>query len=153
MALVAVVVLWVASGCGSGSSSGATSSESTTTAAPTTPLSKPEFARRANAICRNAAAQRREAQKEAIAKGEEVARSEEAKVAMEALVAPVGSMTEELAELGAPKGEEKQVEAIIAAFEAGIESLEANPVSSHAATAFARADKLAVEYGLTDCVI
>jgi hypothetical protein len=143
--LASLLIAVAGAGCGSGSSSTADSAS--------TPLSKAEFRKQAGAICENAQKERKEGQKEAVAKGEEAGSAEEAKVTTEALLAPVRTMTAELSELGAPKGQEKQVQAIVAAFEAGIASLEANPTSPQAASAFAKADKLAIEYGLTDCVI
>jgi hypothetical protein len=72
---------------------------------------------------------------------------------VEHLVAPVGTMAEELGGLGPPKGDEKQVAAIVKAFEAGVAKLEADPLASNAPSAFAKADELAAAYGLTDCVI
>jgi hypothetical protein len=126
----------VASGCGSGDSE---------------PLTKADFAKQANAICAKAEEERNKGSKELADK--EVASPEEAEVASEALLGPVSTMTEELGELGPPKGDEKQVEAIISAFEAGLAKLEAEPTSERSAFAFAKANELALDFGLTSCTI
>ena len=109
----------------------------------------PEFTAQANAICSHAEDERRQASTD-VGEGED---SGDAAAVTEALVAPVKTMTEELGELGPPKGDAKQVKAIIAAFEAGIATLEADPAGPESATAFAEADELATAYGLTSCVI
>lgn len=140
-ALAAAILACAIAGCGSSSK------------ADSPPLSKPAFAKQANAICHEAAAARKQGTKEAVSKAAEADESEEAEVLTEALLAPVKTMTEELGELGPPKHQEKQVEEIIAAFEGGIEELEANPESSHAPSAFAEANELAARYGLTECAI
>lgn len=85
--------------------------------------------------------------------GDEVDPSEEAEVVSEALVSPVQAMAEELGDLGVPNGDEKQVEAIVAAFEAGVAKVEADPVGSESGLSFAKANELALEYGLTDCTV
>lgn len=65
----------------------------------------------------------------------------------------IRTMTEEIGEIGFPKGDEAQVQAILAAFEAAIEEVEATPDPTTAAVAFAEADKLAENYGLVECTI
>ncbi|MGV1048670.1 MAG: hypothetical protein ACOYD4_09140 [Solirubrobacterales bacterium] len=129
----------IAAGCGSDSSTAAA-------------LKKPAFVQQANAICLEATDQRKQASKELVESGEEGG-SDEAAEGTEALLSPVREMTEELGELGAPKGDEKQVEDITAAFEAGIAKLEEEPTGPKSASAFAKANELAAAYGLTDCAI
>jgi len=116
------------------------------------PLKKSAFVEEANAICVEAEEERKQGTDDLV-DGDEVDPSEEAEVVSEALVSPVQTMAEELGDLGPPKGDEKQVEAIVAAFEAGIAKAEADPVGSESGLPFAKANELALEYGLTDCTI
>ena len=69
------------------------------------------------------------------------------------LLEPVEQMTEELADLGPPKGEAKEVAAIVAAFEAGTASVKAEPEGPKITSAYAEANKLAAAYGLSECAI
>jgi hypothetical protein len=133
---IAVIV----AGCGSGDSQSA-------------PLTKSAFVEQANGICKNATEERQQGTKEAVAKAAEADESDEAQVFTETLLAPVETMTEELGDLGPPKQQEKQVEAIIAAFEGGAEELEADPGFTKGSTAFSEANELAARYGLTECTI
>lgn len=116
------------------------------------PLNKPAFVEEASAICVEADEERQQGTDDLV-DGDEVDPSEEAEVVSDALVAPVQTMAEELGDLGPPKGDEKQVEAIVAAFEAGAAKAEADPVGSEAELPFAKANELALEYGLSDCTI
>lgn len=134
-----VTLVAVAAGCGSDSSTAAA-------------LKKPAFIQQANAICVEGTDERKQVTKDLAENGEDDG-SDEAAVATEALVSPVLNMTEELGDLGAPKGDEKQVEEIVEAFEAGIANLEADPGGPKSASAFAKANELAGEYGLTDCTV
>lgn len=116
------------------------------------PLKKPAFVEEANAICVEAEEERKQGTEDLV-NDDDVDPSEEAEVVSEALVAPVQTMTEELSDLGPPKGDEKQVEAIVAAFEAAVAKVEADPVGAEAKLPFAKANGMALEYGLTDCTI
>lgn len=60
---------------------------------------------------------------------------------------------EELRALGAPSGDEGQVEAIVEAYEEGIERAEESPRDAVVSSAgvFAEATRLAEAYGLEDC--
>ncbi len=117
------------------------------------PLTRAAFVKQANAICQRAQVERKKGTQEAISAAAEADGSGEADAFAGALLEPVKTMTGELGDLGPPKKDEKQVEEIIAAFEGATEELEANIGSSQAPDAFAEADKLAVQYGMTECVI
>jgi hypothetical protein len=135
----ATLLAALASGCG-GSSEAA-------------PLKKPQFVKEANAICATAQGERK-AQVEALAEQSENSDgSEDAKEVMQTLLEPVGKMSDELGDLGPPKGEEKEVKAIIAAYEEGASKLEADPGGPDSVSAFDKANELAEAYGLTDCTI
>lgn len=115
-------------------------------------LKKSDFVARANAICVSAQ-EEREQGTEDLADDDGADQTEEENRVTETLIAPVAEMTEDLSDLGPPKGGAQQVGKMIKAFEAGVAELEAEPVSAGSASAFTEASKLAAEYGLTDCAI
>jgi hypothetical protein len=133
LALAIALLVALAAGCG-GSSDAA-------------PLKKPQFVKQADEVCATA-------QEERADQREELTESEDsAEDVMQTLLEPVENMTSDLADLGPPVGQEKEVEAIIAAYEQGVSKLEAEPEAADAPTAFDMANKLAEDYGLNDCVI
>ena len=69
------------------------------------------------------------------------------------LIPTVEQETEEIEDLGMPKGDEQEVEALLAAIEEGREKAEEDPKSVILETgvAFAKADELAKKYGLKVC--
>jgi hypothetical protein len=69
------------------------------------------------------------------------------------VIGPKQQLVEELASLGAPSGDEDQIEAIVVAFEEGIEKAEEDPaqVARNSTEAFGTPEKLAAEYGLKGC--
>lgn len=111
------------------------------------PLSKSAFIQQADAICANATKERNQASKELPEGGG--GSSDEAAAGIETLVSPITVMAEELGELTPPKGDEQQVEEIVDAFEAGVGELEEDPASPEAASAFAKANEEAENYGLS----
>lgn len=129
LALLALVV----AGCG-GSSDAA-------------PLKKSQFVKEADQICATAQ-QERAGQKEELTESEDSGEE-----IMQLLLEPVQKMTDELGDLGPPEGQEKEVEAIIAAYEEGIAQLEAEPGGPEAVSAFDKANGLAEGYGLSGCTI
>jgi hypothetical protein len=140
MALVAFVMAGsIVSGCG-GSDQAAS-------------LTKSQFVREANSICRNAEHQRLTALSNSNTEdaGNE---PDQAELMTDIALPPVQEMTEELAELGIPTGDETEVQAIISAFEQGIATVNEDPTNVSAGMrAFSDATKLAEAYGLTDCGI
>jgi uncharacterized membrane protein YdbT with pleckstrin-like domain len=140
--LVGVVVVLVAgAGCGGGDDDS---------------LSTAEFVKQADAICTNREAEKNKNLEAAFqkanqegAKGKEV----EEKLVTETALPPIREMTEELSDLGAPSGEEDQVESMIAAFEAEIEKIEGDPASALTGSggSFEKADQLAQGLGLKAC--
>jgi len=114
------------------------------------PLKKPVFVKEADAICAAAQSEREELRKEL---AEDDAGSEDTEGVMQRILEPVEDMTEEIADLGAPVGQEQEVEAIVSAYEAGIAKLEADPAGPQTVSAFAKANQLAEAYGLTGCTI
>jgi hypothetical protein len=139
IAMSAMLMVTVGLGCGGGSSE-------------PTSLTKSEFVKQANKSCLSAEEERK-LHSEDLSGAGEGSLSEEEKEVTEALVAPVEAMTEELRGLGPPRDDAKEVKAIIAAFEAGIRRVEREPTGSGSVSAFAKANELALDYGLTDCTI
>jgi hypothetical protein len=134
----ALAVALIAAGCGSSEPD---------------PLTKAEFTKQGNSICKNSAEEREAKTSEAAKEDKGGSEEEEFETFVaDAALPPIQDMTEELAGLGVPKGDEKEVEAMVVAFEVGVEKLEANP-RTLSGPAFAKADKLAEDYGLTECKI
>jgi hypothetical protein len=120
------------------------------------PLSKTAFVKQGNSICAQAIAERESAMSDTskeITQEELSSEAELEKFVTDAALPPVQQMAEELGDLGAPKGDEKKVEAIVTGFEGGVEKGEADPNSVVSGAAFAGANKLALAYGLTECQI
>lgn len=118
------------------------------------PLTKSQFLQEADSICRTANQEREEALKEAAEQEDTGGGSESEYFVTEAALPPVESMTEDLGDLVPPRGDEKEVEAIIAAFEQGIARIEADPTDlTTAVSAFTKANQLSEAYGLKDCTI
>lgn len=143
--LFAIFAIAIATGCGGSSDSSSASSDG--------PMSKAAFVEQANAICQSAEEERKEGAKDLASESADAGPADEAAVGTELLVAPVKTMTEELAELEPPKGNAKQVAAIVAAFEAGAAKLETDPAGPESASAFHQANELSLDYGLTSCTI
>jgi hypothetical protein len=117
------------------------------------PLKKAQFVRQADEICRAAEDERKKALKEATEQSPD-GEPGQVDLVMEAVLPSIQTMTEELAELGAPRGDEKQVKEIVAAFERGIATLEDAPTDVPAdLIAFTEATEAAEVYGLPSCGI
>ncbi len=135
--LAALVLSVVAVGCGGGGEPG--------------PLPRKAFVAQANAICAQGTKDREAAMSEAAKESASESESEELVTA--AAVEATEDMVDELDGLGVPRGDEKQVEAIIAAFEKGIATIEADPERGLGSSAFKQADEAALAYGLSECAI
>ena len=114
------------------------------------PLSKSAFIKQGDQICVHATKDREAAVTELTKENPEVGPEE---LVNDAALPPIKDMAGELDGLGVPKGDEKQVEAIVTGLEAGIEKVEANPREALGSEAFEAANKAATAYGLTECTI
>jgi hypothetical protein len=166
---VIVVMALVVAGCGGGDSSGTgsgtgaastdgtSSSEDGTTSTDTSdgsgkPLTKAEWAGKADAICQEVP----KGYNEKLAELEEengkkkLTLSEEN---LQAAVPPLLTAIEEMEELTPPKGEEKKVEEIIDALESAAKGVEEEPKSelSGPKSPFAEFQKLSGAYGMSFC--
>jgi hypothetical protein len=145
-ALAALVALAaVAAGCGGG---GDTTDETVT-------LTKTEFIKQGDAICKQG---NDESEKEAEEFAEdngfelEKASKEQLEEAVgEVLVPNLEQQTEELKALGAPKGDEDKVEAIITSLEDATGEIEDDPGIVFQGEVLKKPSKLAEEYGFKVC--
>jgi hypothetical protein len=165
-ALLLVTVLaaaLIAAGCGD-------DDEDTTTAATTTetgatgatgaaggePLSKPEFVRRADEICREGD-RRIDQEAEDFFGGleQDPGSAELEEFASEVVIPNIQQQLDDIRSLTPPEGDEDEVSAILDAAQEGLDELEADPSSidegPDAGGAFAEANRLAQDYGLKEC--
>lgn len=148
MILATSLVAALAVGCGSGG--GETSSSQTQG-----PLTKAAFVKKANALC-EAANDRRTALIEEAAKefpaGQKVTAKEREEL-VPRFLPPVERLSEELAQLEAPAGEEAKVEKIVLALKRAVARSQAEPQSAVTGAAFSEWDKAVAGYGLGACRI
>ena len=116
---------------------------------------KAEFVRKGNAICTNG-------NKKIDAKGRKLfggqqkkpSESQLKKFATDVLIPEVQKQVDQIRDLGAPKGDEKKVKAILDAAQQGIDKAKKDPIAitqDNGADPFQKANKLARDYGLTVC--
>lgn len=120
-------------------------------------LTKAEFVRQADAICKKADAKRDTEVKAAIEKQQESKRSmtnaEGEDLIVDVALPPLDEMTAELADLGEPEPEGEKATAMVSAFEDGLEVIEDDTakVLQGSVDPFKSAKKLAVDYGVKAC--
>jgi len=127
-------------GCGGGDSESAT-------------LTKAQFIKEANSICLKGEAKRGQVLNEVSQglSGSNISPGQKEQLVLEVLT-PYEGTTAQLAELDVPDGEEKRVEAIVAAMEEAADRVKADPNTAIVSTApFNKANKLARGYGLDRC--
>ncbi len=145
--LVAVAALaLVAAGCGGGDGTEVTTSD----------LSKAQFVKQADAVCKKGEEQIQEDFVAYAKKHKDLTKPTDSDYAelIDAVFVPnVNREVEELRDLGAPAGDEEQVEAMLVAREENVAAAEAEPkkLVSESSKVFAEASKLAKEYGLKTC--
>ncbi len=141
-----VAVAIVAAGCGSSSDT------SETTAA----LNKAEFIKQGDAICTKGnkaiETEANEFAEENNVNTEKPTKAQQEEVITEVVAPGVRKQGEEIAALGAPSGDEAEVEAIVTAVEGGAEELEENPsLLIEGKNPLAKGSKLADSYGFKVC--
>jgi hypothetical protein len=153
----------IAAGCGD-------DDEDTTTAATTTetgatgatgvaggePLSKSEFIRQADEICREGDRQIDQRAEDFFGGLEQDPGSAELEeFASEVVIPNIQQQIDEIRSLTPPEGDDDEVSAILDAAQEGLDELEADPSSidegPDAGGAFAEANRLAQDYGLKEC--
>lgn len=141
---MAIALAASVAGCGGG--------DDDTTAAT---LTKAEFVKQADAICGDASEKNEEEAEEFAEENDftlEKATEEQVEEAISAVLVPsLNEQAEELSALGAPEGDEEQVEAIVTALEDAAAELEDDPSGAFEGDTLAEPGKLAEAYGLEVC--
>jgi hypothetical protein len=146
LAALAAITMIVA-GCGGGDDS---SSEGSS-------ITKTQFIKQADAICEkgnkeNEAEFEEFAEEKGLSENKEPTKAQQEEAITDIVAPGVQKQIEEIDELGAPEGDEKQVEAIVTSVEEGVEEIEADPSSlTEGKNPLAKGSKLAKEYGLKAC--
>jgi len=152
MALFAAfAVLALVAGCGGGSDS--TGTETTTSS-----LTKSEFLKQGNAICARGNTEIEDGFEEFgkehnFSKKHEPTQAELEEAAETVLIPSIRQELDDIRALGAPQGEEAEIEAILAAAEKALKKGEEDPgaMIEEGEGPFAEANKLAREFGLVKC--
>lgn len=163
LGLLAVAAFIV--GCGSGGNSStaaetkaATSATDSGSAASSGPLSKEEFVKQANQICRDGL---KEKDNNVTAAAKTFQPNSSSKASNEAVgklvtvaVLPVYSeIIDQLDELSPPKADKATTDLIVQKYESAMQAAEANPASAIDSNPFQAGDKAAEAYGVTECIL
>jgi hypothetical protein len=144
---VLVALAAVVAGCGGGGDS--------TTDSTTVVLTKTEFIKQGDAICKEAT-ENNQSEAEDFAKENDFELEKASKDQLEEAIAEVlapslGKQAEELEALGAPEGDEQKVEDIIAAVEDAAGEIEDDPSLAFEEGTLKKANQLAKAYGFKVC--
>ena len=148
---IAVVLALAAAGCGEKDESAALSTT-------TTALTKAQFLRDANKICKTEGDKLDRASKQFFAdvpRNKEAAPAELEKFGEKTVYPAIQTTIDRITALGAPAGDEDEVDQYLAALQAGLDRLKQDPeqlAEGGSPPAFEDADRLASDYGLDDCV-
>jgi len=149
-ALTAILIAAIAAGCGSGDDDSSGGGDETVVV-----LSKAEFIEQGDEICSEATERSEEEAEEFAEENDfdlEKATKEELEEAIsDVLVPSLNQQVEELAALGAPEGDEEQVEAIITSLEEATAEVEDDPSVVFEANALKEPSQLAEAYGFKVC--
>jgi hypothetical protein len=139
---ILIAIALIVAGCGGGGSDSSTAA-----------LTKAEYLKQANAICKKGQQEREAAVNELaeeVKPGADVGELPKAGL-VKAIIDPLGNMVDELAALPAPEGDEEQVEEIVEAYEKPVEEIEEEENAAFQGGLFQEADKKALKYGIEDC--
>lgn len=145
IAVLVVASLALVAGCG-GDDDDATAS-----------LTKQQFIKQANAICkqsRTEVGERLQAAEKLIKPGETVKTDAGREKVVETVLTPVfKTRLEKFKSLSPPEGDEEEVEEIVEGMELAVQRLERNPLPAfYNVTQFKEANERSAAYGLKDCV-
>jgi len=112
------------------------------------PISKADFTTQANKICADGSAELAAAADEL---GEDPTQEQIEGFASDTVVPNIQGQHDDIEALGAPEGDEDEVDAILAALQEGVDTTEADPSTITSGDPFAEANELAGAYGLEDC--
>ena len=140
----------IVAGCGS--------SDDSTDSTSSSSLTKAEFLKQGNAICAKGEKELNEefekfAEEENLSENKQPTKAQLTKATEEVFLPIIKGQVEGIRDLGAPSGEEEQVDEIVTAAEEAIEKGEEDPASlaNEKEDPFADANKLANDYGLVKC--
>jgi len=140
----------IVAGCGS--------SDDSTDSTSSSSLTKAEFLKQGNAICAKGEKELNEefeefAEEENLSENKQPTEAQLTKATEEVFLPIIKGQVEGIRDLGAPSGEEEQVEEVVTAAEEALEKGEEDPASlaNEKEDPFAEANKLANDYGLTKC--
>lgn len=121
----------------------------------TASLTKAQYIKQANAICKKGEEERAALLQSATENvNREFTDAEKEKVVMTVFVPPYRKTIKELKALGLPEGDEEKAEAIVKAMEESAKKIEAEPLKGlEDISQFEEPNKLASDYGLTNCVV
>lgn len=120
----------------------------------TAAISKAEFLKQGNAICKNGNEQIEKAAEQQFPKDDsKPSQAERIKFATQTVIPTVQHQIDAVKALGAPEGDEAMVETIIAEAQNALNEAKKDPsvLTSNGPGPFASADKFANSYGLTAC--
>ena len=117
------------------------------------PLTKVEFLREADEICFSSEARIEAAADDLVTAPGEPDPAEVERIAIDLVIPALEAEVRAIGAIGAPPGDEEQVEAILAATEQGIEAIEADPrgLLDGIPAPLRRATRLAEAYGAEQC--
>jgi hypothetical protein len=142
---ISAALVLLVGGCGGGDDS--------TTAS----LTKAQFVQKGNALCKEREQERVEAVQSEIKTlkpGGSFSDAEQTALVVDVMVPNYEKVIANVGSLGAPEGDEAEVEEILAAMEKGLKDLKADPEEAIFTTAMlGDANELAVKYGLSNCVV
>jgi hypothetical protein len=142
-----MVVALVAAGCGSSNNDNST----------TTALTKAEFLKKGNAICKKGNQQINQVANQTFTKKKypngPPPKSVQTKFATDTVIPTVQSQIDQIKALGAPKGDEAQVTAIVTSAQGALDQAKKDPsvLLSNGPGPFEQTNKLSKSYGLTVC--
>ena len=141
----ALVIALAVAGCGS------SDDESSSDDSSTTEITKSDFVTQANAICKNS----NDAINSAAGKvlNDQSTQAETEDFITTTVIPQVETQVSAIRELGAPEGDEDQVNALLDEAESAAEEVKSDPAAAteEGSAPFAEANKLAEAYGLDEC--
>lgn len=122
-----------------------------------TTITKAEFVKRANQICKQAESEREELVKKASAltePGQELSEAQQTKALLGIFVSPYEKEIARISNLPAPEGEEEMPEALVEAMREALKDVESDPGElARSVDQFNEVNKLSTQYGLSACVL
>ena len=150
LAAGAVTVGLFAAGCGGGSDN------STSTSSSTSSLTKTEWIAKADAICKQGNQEINAAAHQTFQKGQKPNQAEQEKFATDSVVPSIQNQVDSIKALGAPAGQETQVNTILDSAQKSLDQAKSNPAlltdqGGKGQDPFAETNQLAKQYGLKVC--